>query len=90
MKEFRIGQRVRIINATRHPDLLGRVGTITSGIVEYVPGKPVQDVQVDGVPSPGGHGWCGPPHSMEPIDEDKGDWSVIQHVTGWIPREKVT
>ena len=73
------------MKAHRCPDLVGCVGTITSGLVEYIPGKPVQDVDIEGKVSPSGRGWCGPPDSMEPIDDNTGDWRVIEHVTRWNP-----
>jgi hypothetical protein len=87
MKEFRIGQRVRCLRSKHYPDVVGRVGTITSALYHDGAGE-VQRVHLEGVSNV--EVWVGHPSAFEPIDEEKGDWSVIQHVTGWIPKEKVT
>lgn len=84
MKEFRIGQRVRIIRAARWSGVKGRVATILSkGFISE--GVWVQEVDVEGCPSPTSKPWVGPPDHMEPIDDDKGDWRVIEHLTKWNP-----
>jgi len=88
MKEFRIGQRVRVVKAKRYPNCLGAVGTITSALYHDGAGE-VQHVHLEGISNV--EMWVGHPSVFEPIDEDKGDWSVIQHVTGWSPiKEKVS
>lgn len=77
MKEFRIGQRVRILKADVQPHLLGAVATVTSGLL--ADGR--HRIEIDnhaGV-------WSVRPRNIEPIDEDKGDWRVIEHVTKWNP-----
>ncbi len=55
MKEFRIGQRVRIIKACAVPSLIGCVGTITSRLYQSC-GQMVQDVDLDGMAKVVDHG----------------------------------
>ncbi len=83
MKEFRIGQRVRVVKTHQHAALRGCVGTIISGLHQSC-GQMVQDVDLDGVPPPL-FPWCGRPEQFEPIDDNTGDWRVIEHVTKWNP-----
>lgn len=91
MKEFRIGQRVRALRSLYHPEIVGRVGTITSALRRDggYGSAMVQSVEFDDDPTPG-QPWCGPPNAFEPIDDNTGDWRVIEHVTKWNPyKEKM-
>lgn len=86
MKEFRIGQRVRVLQTrAEHRQFTGICGTITSALYRDDAGDYVQDLDLDGVPPPIEHPWRGSPEFMEPIDDNTGDWRVIEHVTKWNP-----
>lgn len=77
MKEFRIGQRVRIIKADIQPHFCGAVATVTSGLL--ADGR--HRIEIDnhsGV-------WSVRPRNIEPIDDNTGDWRVIEHLTKWNP-----
>lgn len=75
MKEFRIGQRVRVMKMHRHAALRGSVGTIISKGFDMMD-RWCQEVDIDDVPADGADPWCGPIECFEPIDDDAGDWRV--------------
>lgn len=89
MKGYRVGQRVHIMRARGYPEFVGRIATVTSE-PHLCRGCTVQDIKLDDGPPPISGSWCSPPENLEPIDEEPGDWAVIRHVCGWIPKEKVT
>ncbi len=84
MKEFRIGQRGRVIGSPCSPQFVGRVGTIISKGFDMMD-RWCQEVDIDDVPADGTDPWCGPIECFEPIDDNTGDWRVIEHVTKWNP-----
>lgn len=87
MKEFRIGQRVRVVRSPCSPEFVGCVGTIISKRFEHGDGG-YQEIEFDEFSAPHEDPWCGPIDCLEPIDDDKGDWRVIEHVTKWNPTKE--
>ncbi len=71
MKEFRVGQRVRIVKAYGHDQNLGKVGTIASRAYHHA-GLILQDVDIDDIALPPGKRWAGSYDCFEPIDDNTG------------------
>jgi len=81
MANFYIGQRVRIVVAEWHPELIGKQATIVAGArYVFAVGGEAYGIAIDGVDSPAGKGWLACPHHIAPLTppHEAGQWSVIE------------
>lgn len=98
MRGFRIGQRVRVIDAgSEATHLIGHVGSVVSELHPFG-GRLVHIIELDGVPRPKCPcgcampcAWCFAPRELVPIDDGDdrfapGSMDRIERTTGWSPR----
>ncbi len=80
MATFKVGQRVRIIQSSKHPDNVGREGVITHDLWmdphcshSYARGRLVYNVALDGHPHAVHGTWGALPEQLAPLTDPKAD-----------------
>lgn len=85
---FRIGQRVRIVRCTNHPEFAGVCGIIGTDLhPHYASGEMVHRIDGTGIPVlPGKPGWFAAPWQLEPIQPSGHQvttWAEMANT--WLP-----
>ena len=87
MATFKVGQRVRIVGATKHPHMIGRQAIVTRGL-EIDPlsqyNRESYEIEVPGHPHPIHGRWNALPEHLAPLTDPKAD-AFIERVKSWKP-----